>query len=369
MQNTFIVRGQTFSIEALDSALDEEFVALHAAFLGSSTCQWASFSAAAHAYFSKPMVGGHQHGLFFNNFTILWRHFLGAGQFDAAEAIWRMACDIAWAWESSNNGKLIHKGTPYYFWGMTAILRGDLDRGYALMHQALEEDVRVSGNPFPDTPALALVTMNAQKMEQVAHDWVARKAAIADRFLMAYRRSSGRNLDFGLLNSRFLQRPPNRHTVYSLSYVLGRLVKLSEAPSQVLGSGFAAQLNMELISRLLQVIESSIKAKDPADNTFLPLAVHLLQAAKLPLTQADLQHVNEEAQKDFEGTVRDLLDGKFTLPTRGTASGLSRDLAIAYACRNYGAHQLTPSATLLKRIDEIRQAVFNVLFITVEALY
>lgn len=369
MANTFIIRGQRFEIEALDPSLDREFVNLHGAFLGTSTYEWGSFVAAAQAYFSQPGVGGHQHGMFFNNFTILWRTFLRTGQFDGAEQIWQMACATAWDWETSNQGKLIHKGTPYYFWGMTAILRGDIDRGYALMHQALEEDVRESGNPFPDTPALALATMNAEKLEQAAHNWVARKATVADRFLATYRSSSGKALDFALLNSKFLQHPPNRHTVYSLSYVLGRLVKLLDTPSQVLDSGFAAQLNMDLILRLLQVIDSSLKAKNPAGKTFLPLAVYLAQTATLALTQADLQHVNGEAQKDFEKTVRDLLDGSFSLPSGVTPSGLSRDLAVAYACRNYGAHQLAPSTTVLTRADEIRQAVFNTLFVTVETLY
>jgi len=369
MAKIFIISGQTFSIEGLDPSLDQEFVNLHGAFLGTSTYGWGSFVAAAQTYFSQPAVGDHQHGLFFNNFTILWQHFLGAGQFDAAEQIWRMACDTAWVWETSNQGRLIHKGTPYYFWGMTAILRGDIDRGYALMHQALEEDVRTSGNPFPDTPALALATMNAEKVEQAAHDWVVRKAGVADRFLANYRSSSGKALDFTLLNSKFLQHPPNRHTVYSLSYVLGRLVKLLDTPSQVLDSDFAAQLNMDLILRLLQIIESSLKAKSPSDKTFLPLVVYLAQTATLTPTMADLQYVNEEAQKDFEKTVGELLDGTFSLPRGGTPSGLSRDLAVAYACRNYGTHQLTPSTTVLTRAKEIRQAVFNTLFVTVETLY
>jgi hypothetical protein len=237
------------------------------------------------------------------------------------------------------------------------------------MHQALEEDVRESGNPFPDTPALALATMNAEKLDQAAHDWVKRKATIADRFMTVYRSSSGKALNFGLFNSRFLQHPPNRHAVYSLSYVLGRLVKLLDTPHQILNSDFAAQLNMDLILRLLQVIESSVKAKNPTDKTFLPLAVYLAQAGSLALTQADLQYVNAEAQKDFERTVRDLLDGKFVLPSGMAPSGLGRDLAVAYACRNYGTHQLTPSATVLTRADEIRQAVFNTLFMTVETLY
>lgn len=369
MTHTFIIRGQPFSIESLNPSLDQEFVTLHSAFLSSTTCRWDSFVTAAHAYLSQPGIGGHQHGQFFNNFTILWRNFLRAGQFDAAERIWNMACAIAWDWEHANFGRLVHKGTPYYFWGMTALQRGDIDRGYALMHQALEEDVRESGQQFPPTPALAFATMNAEQPEQAAFDWVAQKAQVADRYLKSYRQSSGMALDFSGLNARFLQHPPNRYTVYSLSYVLGRLSKLVKAPAQVLESEFAAQLNMDLIFRLLQVLESALKAKNPAGSTFFSHAVFLAQRTSLNLTQPDLSHVNTEAKKDFEKTLRDLLVGVFALPGGRAAIALERDLAVAYACRNYGAHQLSPVSTVLNRVEEIKQAVFNTLFLTIETLY
>jgi hypothetical protein len=176
-------------------------------------------------------------------------------------------------------------------------------------------------------------------------------------------------LDFSALNARFLQQPPNRYTVYSLSYVLGRLVKLLETPVPLLASEFAAQLNMDLIFRLLQVIESSLKAKNPNGRTFFPHAIYLAQQASLSLAQQDLAHVNSECEKDFDGTLRDILDAKFMLPGGTYATNLASDLAIAYACRNYGAHQLVPIPTLLTRAEEIRQAVFNTFFVTVETLY
>jgi hypothetical protein len=55
MANVFIIRGQRFSIEGFAPSLDREFIALHAAFLSSSTCQWDPFVAAGQAYFSKPV--------------------------------------------------------------------------------------------------------------------------------------------------------------------------------------------------------------------------------------------------------------------------------------------------------------------------
>jgi hypothetical protein len=372
MAITFIIHGQHFLIDSLERSLDQEFVNLYAAFLGNSTYEWSSFETAAHNFFSQPTVDGHQHGQFFNNFTILWKQFLQKGQIDKAEQIWKLASSTAWNWETSNPGREIHKGALYYFWGLTAIIRGDLDRGYALMHQALEEDVRESGNEFPDKPALALATMNAEKLEQAAHSWVAYKAHVAKRFLETYRSETGNRLDFSLLNSKFLQHPPHRHVVYSLSYVLARLAKLSETPKQILNSAFAAQLNMDLILRLLQVIEVSLKQKLPnsTNMTFMPLVRDLSQNVGLTLTGNDLQYTQGEAKRDFENTLSNLLDNNLSSFPSGTlVTGLNRDLAVAYICRNYAAHQLYPSATIQHRYNEIQQAVFNTFFIIVEKMY
>lgn len=369
MANTFIIGGRQFSLESLEPQIDREFVALYAAFLSSSAYQLDSLLAVAHCYFSTPSTTTHNHGQFFNNFTILWQNALSAGHFDEAERIWLMACNIAWSWERNNPGKLIHKGTPYYFWGMTAILRGDIDRGYALMHQALEEDVRVTGLEFPDTPALAMATMNAEKFEQAARDWVERKASIAKEYLSNYRSATGKGLDFGGFNARYLQHPPSRYAVYSLSYVFGRLTKLASAPKKILASEFAAQLYMDLVFRVLQVIESTLKAKNPSGKTFFYQAEFLASKAGLSLGQKDLSHINSESTKDFEKTLCDLLDGTFTLPGGSQAGGLNRDLAVAYSCRNYGAHQLVPVPAALNRYQEIYQAIFNTLFLIVETLY
>jgi len=369
MKNTFIIGGQQYGLESLEPTLDQEFVALHAAFLGSAAYRWESLVEAAHAYFSKKSTNGHNHDQFFNNFTILWRRALNAGRFNAAERIWQMACDIAWEWERKNTGRLIHKGTPYYFWGMTAILRGDIDRGYALMHQAVEEDVRELGQEFPNTPALAFATMNAEKLEQAARGWVAKKAKVLDRYLSAYRASTSNALDFKGFNARYLQQPPNRHAVYSMSYVFGRLTKLLQTPEQVLANDFAAQLRMDLIFRLLQIIESSLKAKNPKGRAFKSQAVFLAKEAKLSISDKDLIHVNLQCGKDFQKTLRSLLDEAFVLPSGSCATGLGRDLAVVYACRNYGAHQLVPVPTVSIRSEEIQQAVFNILFLTVETVY
>jgi lipopolysaccharide biosynthesis regulator YciM len=64
--------------------------------------------------------------------------------FFSAEQVWQLAVQIATQWETLNQSKYrIHKGAAYYFWAVTCILKEDLEKGFLLMHQALEEDMEI----------------------------------------------------------------------------------------------------------------------------------------------------------------------------------------------------------------------------------
>jgi hypothetical protein len=92
----FELAGRQIVIRALDPQLDSAFVSLHTAILTPTSHSWDSLALAAKAFFSKPGVGVHEHDRFFENLTILWRHFLTAGNFAQAEGIWEMAIGFAW---------------------------------------------------------------------------------------------------------------------------------------------------------------------------------------------------------------------------------------------------------------------------------
>src|SRR5688572_15165153 len=137
----FIMAGQFFKLVPLSPPMDDAFQRLHAAFLSNVSYDLSEFAQKTKDFFDCWPHDVPKHDSFFNNFTILWRHLVSAGNLQSSEQIWDLAVSVARSWESSRANVRVHKGTPYYFWGMTAILRGDLDRGYAFMHQAVEEDV------------------------------------------------------------------------------------------------------------------------------------------------------------------------------------------------------------------------------------
>jgi hypothetical protein len=59
---------------------------------------------------------------------------------------------------------------------MTVLLRGDLDHGYLLIHQAVLEDIETSGQPRPNTPGYALVSLDYNRVEQAFRQWVMAQA-------------------------------------------------------------------------------------------------------------------------------------------------------------------------------------------------
>lgn len=287
-----------------------------------------------------------------------------------AENFWRRVVQPALNWEASHPGRFIHKGTPFYFWGMAAISRGELDVGYPLMHQALQEDIRTHQNPRPNTPAFAFATLDYANVNQAFQAWTEYLAGFLEPFLENYRLSNGKGLTIDNLQRCFLVSPPSLDIVFLFGYALGRLFLFDRVPPYARQNEFASQLELNLLFDLLLVIDASIKAHNPGCNSFSLHAVHLSNVASLGLTQHKLQNeLNSAFNRDFNLTLTDILGGVFTFGDGTTLSGLARDLAVAYGLRNYGAHHISPAPIVQQRFADIRQCLFNVLFLTIEELY
>lgn len=146
--------------------MDEAFDRLYAAYFGIVPLPWGEFTAAALQYFDNNVGTATAHDAYFNNFTVIWRSIVDAGRLSQAERVWVQALHPAQQWEQAHQGQRIHKGTPYYFWAVTALLRGDVDHGYLLVHQGVDEDVRTLGRPaliLRDTPSSASTTTRSIK--------------------------------------------------------------------------------------------------------------------------------------------------------------------------------------------------------------
>jgi tetratricopeptide (TPR) repeat protein len=365
----FIIGGKTIDIASLAENLDQAFIALHEAYFGSSALDWANFEASAIQFFNANPKPSMLHDGYFNNFTIIWNSFLSAGNFDEAERIWDKALDPVLNWEKANPAERIHKATAYYFWAMTALQRGDIDKGYVLAHQAVEEDVLTSGQPVPDTPALALATLNYAKADQAFRDWVVAQARLLNDLQNHYSDLYGRPFTLEDFRSRFLSQPPSIDVVFLFAFAMARLMRLSRLPQYTLASRFAGQLEASILFDLTLVIDAAIKAKNPAKWRFIDHAKFLTSSAKEPITLKSLQYINSKFHSDFQGTLEAAVAGNIIMSDGSVLSRLQCDVAAVYGLRNRGAHDVSSVPAIWNHFLEIEQILLNVLFMTVDYLY
>ena len=365
----FIMGGHLFEISTLDPTINEAFLDLHAAFFGDRPYDWDEFCQLSHDFFDHAKGDSGAQNKYFENFTIIWRNHLNGGRLEEAEHIWQMATQPALQWELRNPGHFIHKGTPFYFWGMTAIFKGDLDRGYLLMHQALAEDIRTTNSDMPDTPSLAFVTLNYTKVDQAFREFLMQQAHFLDSLLSTYRLAHSKSLTLDAFTRRFLTSPPSAETLFLLAFALARLLRLSDFPDFSLASDFAGQFELNLLFDVVLVLEAALAHKNPSSHKFIDHAAFLSDLAKLPLSKANLQEVNKMFDRDFDATLQATLNGSLNLPDRGTPSPIERSISLSYGLRNLAAHNVSSPPGVWKHFLEVRQCVFDSLFLSVETLY
>jgi len=177
-------------------------------------------------YFDQNLDNYGAHDAFFNQLTIPWQFFLNQGRFRAAEQLWNLALKIAYDWQSKNQNKRIHKGTPYYFCGVTCILNGDLEKGFFLMHQALEEDKETHKTLTPGGPAFCFVALDYQEQNQFFRPKVEEIAKFVEEKLNIYRSSRVGILTLSDFKSKFLEEPALQEVVFYFVFELFRLKKL-----------------------------------------------------------------------------------------------------------------------------------------------
>jgi hypothetical protein len=335
---------------------------------------------AAHAYFDAHVDDadpGAATDWFFNHIGTIWEWLLRARQYDLSECLWQEAIGIARRWEQQNQPRLLHKGTPFYFWGGTAVLRGNVRKGFLLIHAALVEDKRkhYRQDEDPDTPARKFVTLDARTDAQALRDLVKTGTNELEKRLAKYRAVSGSNLQFSDMQSRYATQHDVREIVFIFTMTVFEAITLRESFQQVgAGAEFGAQLAANCLFDLCQVVEESIRVKNPNGHTFKSHADFLSQWFGWPRNYSPLDDINKQQNTNFDATVRALITNTAVagMPVhrrRPPVCSLERDLWLTYVLRNSTAHSLASRVILQKHFNVIYQCVLNTLFAVVDNLY
>ncbi len=364
----FKIGEQIFQVEDLGEPINSQFLGLHQSHFYGCGFDLTNFKKAAIGFLGDNEGDYSIHDKFFGNFTIIWGALINQGSFRKAEQLWIMALSVAY--ELEQRGKRIHKGTPYYFWGVTCILNGDLEKGFLLMHQALEDDKKRHQSNSPGTPAYYFVILDYGKQDQFFRAKVLEIASFVEERLKNHCSSRGGTLTLQDFKSKFLEEPSIQEAVFYFIFDLFRLKKLlAEVDQRLKQNVFSSLLQENKIFTLCLIIDNVIKNKNPSEWRFSEQLKFLSRTCSLSLDDSKIRKLNEAFTNDFSGALKSLLLSQYKFQDGSALQSIEEDLAITYGFRNFGAHKIEDQPVVYKNFGEIINRILNSLFFIIEKLY
>lgn len=333
-----------------------------------------NFATFADAYFNQNTTPA-SHDEFFGAFTPIWLDLIQRRHYVKAIRLWNFAVGLALDWQSRNKPNRIHKGTPYYFLGVTAILNNELENGFLAFHQAMKEDLTLSGGKTPQTPAFWFITLDSTRERQFFKLKVDQIAQYLSERLDEYSTNRGGSLGLAGFRRRFLRLRKYREEVFFFVYLLFKLRKLVVETSITYKKNiFSSILHSKILFDLCLISDKVIENKNPDRNTrrlSFRDEMLFLSSSTIPLlsfTQNDISTINRDFDQNFGNTMYDMLLGRYHLLGR-SLSNIENDFAITYGMRNFGAHKIQNQPVLYHRMPELAQNILSTIFFTVEKLY
>src|SRR5215204_1037308 len=371
---TFNIREYPFTIEDIGQLMNQQFQKLYEHYLLGKNIDLSKFYNESSGYFdNNSSVDAHDR--YFNNFTPLWGLLLRQGLFFHADQLWQIAIEAAKKWEENqqNQNYIIHKGAPMYFWGVTCILKEDLEKGFLLIHEALNEDRRnINPDDIQGTPAYAFITLNYEQQKQYFRHKVLEISQFLEQKLNVYQASRNGRLTMSELREKFLQNSHLVEQVILFVFELFYLKKLlSENKQGLTHNVYRSMLLVQSIFTFSLLIDNIIKNKynnpDPHKQQFIDLLIYLSEKANLKLDKSKLLKIKEMFADDPSQTVEDLVNSCSILRTK--IQPLEEDMALSYCFRNAAAHKIGNRPYIHVDFNNIVDRLFNLFFLAVETLY
>jgi len=371
---TFNIREYPFTIEDIGQLMNQQFQKLYEHYLLGKNIDLSKFYNESSGYFDNNSLVD-THDRYFNNFTPLWGLLLQQGLFFHADQLWQIAIEAAKKWEENqqNQNYMIHKGAPMYFWGVTCILKEDLEKGFLLIHEALNEDRRnINPDDIQGTPAYAFITLNYEQQKQYFRHKVLEISQFLEQKLNAYQASRNGRITMSELRERFLRNSHLVEQVILFVFELFYLKKLlSENKQGLTHNVYRSMLLVQSIFTFSLLIDNIIKNKynnpDPHKQQFIDLLIYLSEKANLKLDKSKLLKVKKMFTDDPTQTVEDLVNSCSILRTK--IQPLEEDMALSYCFRNAAAHKIGNRPYIHVDFNNIVDRLFNLFFLAVETLY
>lgn len=316
----------------------------------------------------------------FETFGGLWDDALQQGAGAVANTIMAIAAQIAWEWEGKNKPYQLHKGTPYYFLAMSFVLSGNVDSGFVMAHNALEEDRRtypLLGRDATEAPAYSFAALDFSNLSGSMLPIVQEMQKYLEKYLANHNGSSGVGFKLADFSKKFLKNDVLEDVKFFFVYNLMLIINMNKlAHPRLLINSFTALRNIDLLFNLSLIIDKVLQHKYATeymrngvpsvlrDVDGIPDRDHqsLLQA----LTYSDGREF--KVNDDPEIVIPALINGQVRYRGKASSPAMTAFLS-AWNLRNYGAHNVGGGATVTTTyFTRALNLLFSALFFSVSVL-
>lgn len=310
---------------------------------------------------------------YFENFTPITNTLLDRGQYRIAFNLWNKIMSFVKDWEDSS-GEMLHKGSPYYFSAVSAIMSRDFDSAIIAFHLALEEDKKNHQN-YKRTPGYYLLTLNTDKSKQYyfkqfvdgmvgfLRDRLDGQGSEQGRYKEHYHAKRAGSLNYEQLREKFFYNDDvNDELKFFFVYSAIRLWHLRV--NQVLNRQeevIAPVIFLHSLSPFLIMLEMLLKIKYPKPknaNKWNYGNVLEKLANDESWTLEQLGDVNDARDTDFEQWIEECLN----------KNSIEGDFELTYGLRNFSFHKIESQQKLWERFTDILQSTWNCFFKAVETI-
>jgi len=336
-----------------------------------------SFKQALFEFFDKHYNDNYEiHDAIFENFSLFWNQGSTIPSLRLGEKVYQKVLEFTHEWEYNHQPHKMHKGTPYYFYAIFCILKGNLEKGLLLMHQAYLEDRRLGRH---DTPASFFIRLDDSPQEQFFRPKVIETAKFLEKFLEEYRSIHNTNLTLGGLRNKFIGLSQFEDEAFYFVYCIFKLEKIIKTiEKEIRQNRVASYIETTQIFELCKLAEVLLeKSIQPGQNIKFAHRINCFcQDNRVNLSMREngrtnnLGFLNREIDNDFANTIGGLLNRTYTHGNFvNNPTAIEYDIALTYVLRNFGGHRIEEQNYIYQEFEKISQAILNTIFYIIEKVY
>lgn len=368
MIRNLLFNNQIYPLITLTPKLTNEFENFYDSYFKNKIYRINNLKKASFEYFSKCKFNSASHDAYFNNFNHLWLDSLQKGDYLRAKNIWYIALEIVNFCERKIKNH-IHKGTPFYFLGVTCCLMGDTENGFLYMHQALDEDYKTTKEDAPKTPSLSFVTLDFENSGQFFRDYLLNLLGFLKEYINEFNELFNKNLDEVFIRRRFLEVVENKYISFLFCYSLARLKDFREKETISKNNEFAGLVELDLLFNFLLVIEESIKEKSKTGRFFSNQLNFLNKLEDINIPSGKIHILSDSFRDDFPKTLITMLNGTFIFDDATRLNNIERIFGILLGLRNRAAHDISQGKHIYQHFEALHRLTLFGLFFIIDQLY